>query len=165
MSASDVLVPYSSALEATLYFHAAGAPIAYMLADHLITKEEPFAVGATFSLLARAFAYTYTVCLGHRARQLRCGRRRGCRSQLDGAAFSELHDPVADWPERRRPDRAVRSWARGAGELAGAGLIATTVSRVVGLLVRGGQRQTDVAEHMAGGPADRARSGEMSGVR
>jgi hypothetical protein len=56
------LLPYSSALEAILYFYAAGALIAYMLEDHVITRDELFAVGATFTLVAWAFAYSYTVC-------------------------------------------------------------------------------------------------------
>ena len=55
------LLPYSSALEAVLYFYAAGALIAYMLEDHEITRDELWAVGATFTLVAWAFAYTYTV--------------------------------------------------------------------------------------------------------
>ena len=59
---SRLLLPYSSALEAALYFYAAGALIAYMLADHVITKDELFAVGATFTLVAWAFAFVYTVC-------------------------------------------------------------------------------------------------------
>ena len=59
---SDTLLPYSSALEAFLYFYAAGSLIAYMLADHDITRDELFAVGATFTLVAWAFAYTYIVC-------------------------------------------------------------------------------------------------------
>jgi len=58
---SDDLLPYSSALEALLYFYAAGALIAYMLADHVITRDELFAVGATFTLVAWAFAYSFTV--------------------------------------------------------------------------------------------------------
>jgi ion channel len=58
---SDDLLPYSSALEAILYFYAAGALIAYMLADHEITRDELFAVGATFTLVAWAFAYSYLV--------------------------------------------------------------------------------------------------------
>ena len=33
-----------------------------MLADHEITRDELFAVGATFTLVAWAFAYGYTVC-------------------------------------------------------------------------------------------------------
>ena len=58
---SSELQPYSSALEAVLYFYAAGALIAYMLEDHVITRDELYAVGATFTLVAWAFAYTYTV--------------------------------------------------------------------------------------------------------
>jgi hypothetical protein len=62
VTGSDDLLPYSSALEAVLYLYAAGALIAYMLADHEITRDELFAVGATFTLVAWAFAYAYTVC-------------------------------------------------------------------------------------------------------
>jgi hypothetical protein len=62
VTGDDTLLPYSSALEAVLYFYAAGALIAYMLADHTITRDELFAVGATFTLVAWAFAYAYTVC-------------------------------------------------------------------------------------------------------
>jgi hypothetical protein len=61
ISGSDTLLPYSSAFEAVLYFYAAGAMIAYMLQDHEITRDELFAVGATFTLLAWAFAYSYIV--------------------------------------------------------------------------------------------------------
>jgi hypothetical protein len=59
---SDDLLPYSSALESLLYFYAAGALIVYILADHDITRDELFAVGATFTLVAWAFAYSYVVC-------------------------------------------------------------------------------------------------------
>ena len=61
ISGSDDLLPYSSAIEAVLYFYAGGALIAYMLADHEITRDELFAVGATFTLVAWAFAYSFTV--------------------------------------------------------------------------------------------------------
>ena len=61
VTGDDDLLPYSSALEAVLYFYAAGALIAYMLEDHEITRDELFAVGATFTLVAWAFAYTFTV--------------------------------------------------------------------------------------------------------
>ena len=46
VTADDKLLPYSSALEAVLYFYAAIALIAYMLEDHEITRDELFAVGA-----------------------------------------------------------------------------------------------------------------------
>jgi Ion channel len=62
VTGDEALLPYSSALEAILYFYAAGALIVYMLADHVITRDELFAVGATFTLVAWAFAYAYTVC-------------------------------------------------------------------------------------------------------
>ena len=58
---SDDLQPYSSGFEAVLYLYAAGALIAYMLADHIITRDEMWAVGATFTLVAWAFAYIYVV--------------------------------------------------------------------------------------------------------
>ena len=61
VTGKDTLLPYSSALEALLYFYAAGALIAYMLADHEITRDELFAVGATFTLVAWGFAHTYVV--------------------------------------------------------------------------------------------------------
>jgi hypothetical protein len=61
ISGEDTLLPYSSALEALLYFYAAAALIAYMLADHEITRDELFAVGATFTLVAWGFAHTYVV--------------------------------------------------------------------------------------------------------
>jgi Ion channel len=59
---SDDLLPYSSAVEAVLYFYAAAGLLAYMLADHEITRDELFAVGATFTLVAWGFAYLYVVC-------------------------------------------------------------------------------------------------------
>jgi hypothetical protein len=62
VTGDDALLPYSSALEAVLYLYAAGALIAYMLEDHEITRDELYAVGATFTLVAWAFAYAYTVC-------------------------------------------------------------------------------------------------------
>jgi hypothetical protein len=58
---SNDLLPYSSALLAVLYFYAAGALIAYMARDHEVSRDEIFAIGATFTLLAWAFAYVYTV--------------------------------------------------------------------------------------------------------
>ncbi len=61
VTGSDELAPYSSAFEALLYFYAAGALIAYMLADREVTRDELFAIGATFTLVAWAFAYLYTV--------------------------------------------------------------------------------------------------------
>jgi hypothetical protein len=56
------LVAITAALEALFYFYATGSLIAYMLQDHVATNDELFAAGATFTLLAWAFAYCYVVC-------------------------------------------------------------------------------------------------------
>jgi len=53
-----------AAFEAMFYFYAAGSLIAYMLEDEFATIDELFAAGATFTLLAWAFAYVYMVCQG-----------------------------------------------------------------------------------------------------
>lgn len=56
------LVPWSAALEALFYFHAAACLVAYMLADRRATSDELFAAGATFTLLAWAFAHLFAAC-------------------------------------------------------------------------------------------------------
>jgi hypothetical protein len=135
ISGSDALLPYSSALEAVLYFYAAGALIAYMLADHVITKDELFAVGATFTLVAWAFAYTYTVC-----------------QAIEPGSFTAAVNPDADrtWMELLFLSFTTLS-STGLGDvlpiepfarslvmleqLAGLGYVAMVVSRLVGLLV------------------------------
>lgn len=57
----DLLV-WTAALEAVFYFYATGSLIAYMLQDWVATTDELFAAGATFTLLAWAFAYVFVVC-------------------------------------------------------------------------------------------------------
>jgi Ion channel len=61
--ASDASVwrAWGSGFEAAFYFYAAGSLITYMIADRTITRDELFAVGATFTLLAWAFAHLYVV--------------------------------------------------------------------------------------------------------
>ncbi|MFN2565841.1 MAG: ion channel [Gemmatimonadaceae bacterium] len=54
----------TAALESAFYFYAAGSLIAYMLQDWHVAADELFAAGATFTLLAWAFAYAFVVCQG-----------------------------------------------------------------------------------------------------
>ena len=131
------LLPYSSAIEAVLYFYAAGALIAYMLADHEVTRDELFAVGATFTLVAWAFAYIYTVC-----------------QAIEPGSFTAAVDPSGDrtWIELLFLSFTtlsstglsdvipIKSFARSLvmfEQLAGVAYIAMVVSRLVGLLVIG----------------------------
>jgi hypothetical protein len=51
-----------ASLSAVFYFYATGSLIAYMLEDEFASADELFAAGATFTLLAWAFAYVYLVC-------------------------------------------------------------------------------------------------------
>ncbi len=61
MSEAAVWRAWGSGFEAAFYFYAAFSLIAYMLADRDITRDELFAVGATFTLLAWAFAHLFVL--------------------------------------------------------------------------------------------------------
>jgi hypothetical protein len=51
-----------ASLQALFYFYATGSLIAYMLEDEFATRDELIAAGATFTLLAWAYANVYVVC-------------------------------------------------------------------------------------------------------
>jgi Ion channel len=136
----DALLPYSSALEAVLYFYAAYALIRYMLADHVITRDELYAVGATFTLVAWAFAYLFTVY-----------------QAIEPQSFTAAVDPNGDrtWIELLFLSFTtlsstglsdvipIKPFARSLvmmEQLAGVAYIAMVVSRLVGILVMGRQR-------------------------
>jgi hypothetical protein len=131
----DTLLPYSSAFEAVLYFYAAGALILYVLEDHVVTRDELFAVGATFTLVAWAFAYTFVVY-----------------QAIEPHGFTAAVDPNGErtWVELLFLSFTtlsstglsdvvpIKPFARSLvmiEELAGIAYIAMVVSRLVGLLV------------------------------
>ena len=135
VTGTNELLPYSSALEAVLYFYAAWALIAWMLADHEVTKDELFAVGATITLVAWGFAYVYTVC-----------------QAVDPGSFIAAIDPEQDrsWMELLFLSFTtltstglsdvvpVEPFARSMvmiEQLAGLGYVAMVVSRLVGLTI------------------------------
>ena len=135
VTGSSELLAYSSALEAVLYFYAAGALMAWMLADHEVTKDELFAVGATFTLVAWGFAYAFTVC-----------------QAVDPGSFIAAIEPNEDrsWMELLFLSFTtltstglsdvvpVEPFARSVvmiEQLAGLGYVAMIVSRLVGLTV------------------------------
>ncbi|MDX6683732.1 MAG: hypothetical protein QOG94_3771 [Solirubrobacteraceae bacterium] len=135
ITGTDDLAPYSSAVEAVLYFYAAGALIAYMLADQEVTRDELFAIGATFTLVAWAFAYVYTVC-----------------QAVDPGSFTATANPSADrsWMELLFLSFTTLS-STGIGDvvpvrpfaralvmiemIAGLAYVAGVVSRLVGLMI------------------------------
>jgi hypothetical protein len=56
------LLVYAHLLEGALYFYTAAGLTKYMLEDHRVSSDELFAAGATFTLLAWAFAFAFSVC-------------------------------------------------------------------------------------------------------
>jgi ion channel len=137
---SDELLPYSSAFEAVLYFYAAVGLLAYMLADHEITRDELFAVGATFTLVAWGFAYVLVVCQSIAPESFTAAvRPNGDRTWVEllflsftNLSSTGLSDVVP-----------IRPFARGIvmlEQVAGVAYIAMVVSRLVGLTVLRAQR-------------------------
>ena len=57
-----VMLGVGRGIESLLYLYAAFALCAYMLEDHKVTRDELFAAGATFTLLAWAFAFAFSAC-------------------------------------------------------------------------------------------------------
>ena len=135
LGADDARLPYCSALEAILYFYAAGALIAYMLADHEITRDELFAVGATFTLVAWAFAYSYTVCQAVRPG----GFTAAVHPAADRSWMELLFLSFTTLTSTGLGDVIpVKPFARGLvmlEELGGLAYVAMLVSRLVGLTV------------------------------
>ena len=135
VTGDDALLPWSSGLEAVLYVYAAVALIFYMLEDHVITRDELWAIGATFTLLAWAFAYMYTVV-----------------QAVEPGSFTAAVDPSGDrtWTELLFLSFTtltstglsdvipVKPFARSLvmiQQLLGLGYVAVLVSRLVGLTI------------------------------
>ena len=129
------LLMYSAIFESALYFYAAGSLISYMMHDHRVTKDELYAAGATFTLLAWGFAYAFFVC-----------------QEWHPGSFTGLRDPTQprEWMELLFLSFTTLSGV-GLGDIlplsppartlvmleqfAGIGYIATVVSRLVGLTI------------------------------
>ena len=133
----DDLLPYSSAFEALLYFYAAGALIAYMLEDHIITRDELFAVGATFTLVAWAFAYSYTVVQAIEPDSFTAAVNADAPRTWMELLFLSFTTLSSTGLSDVVP---IKPFARGLSmieQLAGVSYVAMVVSRLVGLMVMG----------------------------
>ena len=56
------VVLWSSLLHAAFYFYTTYALLRYMFTDRRVTPDELYATGATFTVVAWAFAYLYVAC-------------------------------------------------------------------------------------------------------
>jgi hypothetical protein len=63
-SPHPTLAILSAALQAVLYVYAAGSLISYMLKDWSVERDDLFAAGATFTLIAWGFAFLFSVSQG-----------------------------------------------------------------------------------------------------
>ena len=137
---SNTLLPYSSALEAVLYFYAAGALIVFLLRDPEITRDDLFAVGATFTLVAWAFAYTYTVCQAIEPGSFTAAVRPDQQRTWVELLFLSFTNLTSTGLSDITP---VKPFARSLvmiEQLAGLAYVAMLVSRLVGLTVLRGRR-------------------------
>jgi len=123
-------------LEAAFYFYAAAGLIGYMMEDQRTTTDELFAVGATFTLLAWAFAYAYAACQlvapGSFVAQLRPDEPRTWLELLFLSVTVLSGVGLGDILPLRPLARALVMLE----EIAGLMYIALVVSRVIGLTIR-----------------------------
>jgi Ion channel len=137
---SAALNPYSSALEALLYFYAAGSLIAYMLGDHRVTRDELFAVGATFTLVAWAFAYVYTVCQAIYPGSFTAATQASAPRTWLELLFLSVTTLTSVGLSDVTPIRSLARSLVMVEELGGVAYVAMLVSRIVGLTVRADRR-------------------------
>ena len=137
VSGDDKLLPYSSALEAVLYLYAAYALVKYMLADREITTDELFAVGATFTLVAWAFAYMYTVVQAIEPGSFTAAVDPGDERTWVELLFLSFTTLTSTGLSDVVPVKAFARSVVMIEQVAGLGYIALVVSRLVGLTVVG----------------------------
>ena len=135
LSTNPVLQLTSAGCHALFYFWAAGSLMAYMLADREVTTDELYAVGATFTLVAWAFAYLFvTLQITQPGCFIAAVNPEQPRSWMEllflsftNLSSTGLSDVVPITPQAR----AVVMME----QLAGLGYVALFVSRLVGLTI------------------------------
>jgi hypothetical protein len=132
---TEAIVPISGVLHAAFYFYAAYSLLRYMLSDHVVSVDELYATGATFTLVAWGFAYLYVfvqalVPNSFIAAVNPADDRTWMEllflsfTTLSSTGLSDIV-PISDW------GRSVVMLE----QLAGLGYVAMVVSRLVGLTI------------------------------
>ena len=154
------MILWSSILHAAFYFYTSFALLRYMFVDRFVTTDELWATGATFTVVAWAFAYTFMAvqviwpgsfsATIHRRLPGRGSRCCSCRSRTS---------PASACPTSRRSSSA-RSWVM-IEQVAGLLYVALVISRVVGLTIA--RQRTAHTAHVAGDePGKQAMPGTRS---
>ncbi len=124
------LLGWSSGFEAALYFYAAICMLVYMLADHEITRDELWAVGATFTLVAWAFAHLFVVAQAIDPNSF--AAQRTWMELLFLSVTTLTSTGLSDIVPVTAGARAIVMFE----QIAGLGYVVMLVSRVVGLAIR-----------------------------
>jgi hypothetical protein len=133
LSPSPILAGTSGILHALFYFYAAGSLMVYILGDRQVTTDELYAVGATFTLVAWAFAYVYAITQivwpGSFTAAVNSDAERTWMELLFLSFTTLTSTGLSDVVPITSHARAVSMME----QLAGVGYVALFVSRVVGL--------------------------------
>ena len=128
------LLVYAHLLEGALYFYTAASLTAYMLQDHEVTRDELFAAGATFTLLAWGFGYAYFACQAWYPGSFTGFEPERPRTWMELLfySFSNLSATgLGDVLPVSSPARVLTMLE----QFAGVGYIATVVSHLIGLTI------------------------------
>lgn len=130
------LLPWSSALEAVFYFYAAFSLVAYVMEDRIVTTDELFAAGATFTLLAWAFTHLFVLI-----QTLEPGTYAAAVNAADPRSWTELNylsfallssTGIGDVIPLRTHARALASVEMFVGQF----YLAAVVARLIGFTVQ-----------------------------
>lgn len=132
---TEPIAAISSLLHAAFYFYAAYSLLRYMLSDHVVSVDELFATGATFTLVAWGFAYLYVF-----VQALVPGSFTAAVDSANDRTWMELlFLSFTTLSSTGLSDVVpITSWGRSVvmlEQLAGLGYVAMVVSRLVGLTV------------------------------
>ncbi len=135
VTGTTALDVYSAPLHAMFYFYAAYSLLMYTLADTKVTSDELFATGATFTLVAWGFAYTYQF-----VQAASTGAFVAAQNPEDPRTWMELlYLSFTTLTSTGLSDvMPITAWARSAvmfEQLAGVAYLAMVVSRLVALRV------------------------------
>ena len=135
LSVNPTLLIWAALLEAALYLYGAGSLITYMMGYDVVTIDELFAAGATFTLIAWGFAYLYVVCQAWFPGSFACGTHpEGLRTfiELLFLSFANLSATgLSDIVPITPPSRVLVMLE----QFAGVAYIAVVVSRLIGLTI------------------------------
>jgi hypothetical protein len=152
LSGASALPLLAAVLHALFYFWAAGSLMRYMLADTEVSRDELYAVGATFTLVAWAFAYVFTalqILVPHSFIAAVSSASPRTWMELLFLSFTNLSSTgLSDVAPVTPYSRAVVMIE----QLAGLAYVALFVSRVVGLTVN--RRRAEEAEAKVDALAD-----------